>query len=357
MAKKLRENNIYGGVAIFCKGNAKRRELTQFKVKDLEACWCDIMVDGERLVVGSVYINVGKLNEIDIFESVLKDVTKAHKKVIVCLDANSRSLLWDPSCVKLNRSSQSRKMGERFEQIIIDHSLSVLNNGNLTYYLGEVSSAVDISLSFGLNQMDSMKWNTIEDMLQTPHKGIIIEYGDKADFIKRKTIDWKKFDWSEYERTSKVCLHDLIKKWEKDDSTIEEKVEEVKNLLLSLIQKIAQYKTVTNHSRPWISCEMKAMLEELHKARDKARHHRSQRNIAKFKEMMEKVTNELDKAYEEHLINECEKLDSLSDSQKWKAIGRLLNHENWSTVQPIKVKDEYVFEDERIFKRNGRLPC
>ena len=63
-------------------------------------------------------------------------------------------------------------MGQRFEQIMIDHSLSLLNNGELTYHLGQASSAVDITLTHGLNDEGPTNWRLIDDMLQTPHKGI-----------------------------------------------------------------------------------------------------------------------------------------------------------------------------------------
>ena len=64
--------------------------------------------------------------------------------------------------------------------------------------------------------------------------------------------------------------------------------------------------------------------------------------------MMDKVANKLDEAYNDHIMNECEKLDTMNDSQKWKAISRILNHEHVSTVQPIKVGNDYLFEDEQI---------
>ena len=182
--KKDNDKVTGGGVAIFCTGDAKVVDLTEFQVENLEACWADIMVNGERLVFGSVYINVGKINEIEILEKVMTKILASHKKILVCLDANSRSLQWDPSCINRERSSMVRKMGERFEELSLELSMDVLNNGQLTYHSGEHATAVDITLAHGIQSTEKMKWYTIDDMLQTPHKGIIIEFGNKKEFKK-----------------------------------------------------------------------------------------------------------------------------------------------------------------------------
>ena len=175
------------------------------------------MIKGERLVLGSVYINVSKIDEIDVLEQVLTKILGSHQKVIVCMDANARSLQWDPSCINRERSSMSRKMGFKLEKISLDLSLSIMNNGEITYRSGNTSSAVDVTLSHGIEQLGETKWYLIEDMLQTPHKGIIIEIGKKPKFEKVKVIDWKSFDWSQYKKESEIFLTNLYRKWSMND--------------------------------------------------------------------------------------------------------------------------------------------
>ena len=147
------------------------------------------MVDGERAVIGSVYIKVGKIKEIDILDKVISEILGTHKRLIVCLDSNSRSLQWDPSCIHKKSSSPVREMGDRFEKLCLSHSLNVLNNGQLTYYNWEFSSAVDITITHGIEHIGPVKWQVIDDFLQTPHKGIIIEAGKKEKHKKTKIID------------------------------------------------------------------------------------------------------------------------------------------------------------------------
>ena len=337
-------------MAIFCTGDAKVVDLTEFQVENLEACWADIMVNGERLVFGSVYINVGKINEIEILEKVMTKILASHKKILVCLDANSRSLQWDPSCINRERSSMVRKMGERFEELSLELSMDVLNNGQLTYHSGEHATAVDITLAHGIQSTEKMKWYTIDDMLQTPHKGIIIEFGNKKEFKKEKVIDWKNFNWIQYECQSKELLSKFLNKWNVSDkeSDVHSMAEEFQSGLQGLINQIAKTKVVTKHSKPWITPEVKDLIDKLHKVREKARCHRSLKNISEYKDMLEEVSIKLEEAHITHINKECEELGTMSDSQKWKAISRLLNHDNFNTVQPIKHGSQYLFEDEEI---------
>ena len=111
---------------------------------------------------------------------------------------------------------------------------------------------------------------------------------------------------------------------------------------------IAKTKVITNHSRPWITPEIKSMLDNLHKLRNKAKCHRSVKNIEEFNEQVEIVSAKLEEAQILYIIKECEKLETMDDNQKWRAISKLLNHDNLSTVQPIKKGSSYLFEDEEI---------
>ena len=42
------EKILGGGVAISCRGKAKIVDLIKVQVKDLESCWCDLMVPREQ---------------------------------------------------------------------------------------------------------------------------------------------------------------------------------------------------------------------------------------------------------------------------------------------------------------------
>ena len=78
------------------------------------------------------------------------------------------------------------------------------------------------------------------------------------------------------------------------------------------------------------------------------RKQRCARNKFILQEKMQKLTDKLEEAHIQYVNQECEKLNTLTDSKKWKAISKLLKHNNFTTVQPFKVGTKYVFEDKEI---------
>ena len=301
-------------------------------------------------VIGSVYINVGKIKEIDTLEEVISKIRGSHKRLIVCLDSHSRSLQWDPSCIHKKSSSPVREMGDRFEELCLSHSLNVLNNGQLTYYNWEFSSAVDITITHGIEHIGPVKWQVIDDFLQTPHKGIIIEAGKKEKFQKTKIIDWHAFDWTRYSIESKSVLKKLYSKWKdpKIKVLVNEMAKDMQDSLQKLVTDIGKTKFITKHSKPWITPEVKKLIEDMKEIKIRTRKHRSARNKLILQEKLNNISVKLEEAHIQYVNQECEKLNTLTDSKKWKAISKLLKHDNFSTVQPIKVGNKHVFEDKEI---------
>ena len=62
---KLRQNREGGGVAIAVSKETKMVHCKQYDIEGLEAIWADIIVDNIRTIIGSFYINVGKIKELD----------------------------------------------------------------------------------------------------------------------------------------------------------------------------------------------------------------------------------------------------------------------------------------------------
>jgi len=68
---KLREGSEGGGVCIITHQDVKTVHLHEYDMAGLEAVWADVMVNGLRTVVGSVYIALGDIKALDILESVV----------------------------------------------------------------------------------------------------------------------------------------------------------------------------------------------------------------------------------------------------------------------------------------------
>ena len=86
---------------------------------------------------------------------------------------------------------------------VLENSLFIHNNCEMTYESEPQTSAVDVTVSKGINSYGEIKWRLIPDKLQTPHKGIIIDVGPAKVDNKRKIIDWEKFEWKQYEKIPK----------------------------------------------------------------------------------------------------------------------------------------------------------
>ena len=50
-------------------------------------------------MVGSVYIPPGDTDALDTLDMVIGDILRSHEHLIVCMDANSRNVRCDNSCI------------------------------------------------------------------------------------------------------------------------------------------------------------------------------------------------------------------------------------------------------------------
>ena len=103
-------------------------------------------------------------------------------------------------------------------------------------------------------------------------------------------------------------------------------VEQLKKLMEDLTQKIAVKKTITSHSKPWISNEISEIFKELRGARNRVKKHKSPGNIKRYHDLLKLTSEKLEKAQDEYIVQECEKLNGMRDNKNWKAISKLLNH-------------------------------
>jgi len=118
---KLRSGKEGGGVAILTHKNVKVVHLKEYEVDNLEAIWVDVKVNKVRTVIGSVYIPPGDGAALDILDTVIDRILHSHNHLVIGMDANSRSVLWDGSCIGISEYQKSRKMGIKLEEIIDKH--------------------------------------------------------------------------------------------------------------------------------------------------------------------------------------------------------------------------------------------
>jgi len=72
----------------------------------------DVKVNNVRTVIGSVYIPPGDAAAaLDILDTVIDRILQSHNHLVIGMDVNSRSVLWDDSCIGISEYQKSRKMG------------------------------------------------------------------------------------------------------------------------------------------------------------------------------------------------------------------------------------------------------
>ena len=101
---KTRIGKEGGGVAIIT-------QLKGYDIDHMEAVWVDLMAGKIRTVVGSVYIPPGDIGALDKLNSVIGKILQDYDHLVIGMDANSRSSLWDDSCIGASQYQKSMRMG------------------------------------------------------------------------------------------------------------------------------------------------------------------------------------------------------------------------------------------------------
>jgi len=78
-----------GGVVIITHQNVKAVHLREYEIDGLEVVWADVMLNGLRVVVGSVYFAPGDIKALDIFDAVIGNILSKHSHILIATHANS----------------------------------------------------------------------------------------------------------------------------------------------------------------------------------------------------------------------------------------------------------------------------
>lgn len=84
-------------MAIISHKKVKVVHLTEYDENGLEAVWAEVMVGKVRTVIGSVYVPPGDVAAINVLDMVIGKILQSHTKLLIGMDANARSAMWDDS--------------------------------------------------------------------------------------------------------------------------------------------------------------------------------------------------------------------------------------------------------------------
>ena len=167
-------------------------------------------------------------------------------------------------------------MGIKLEEMLHKHSLLIHNNGSPTYHSGSISTAPDITVTKSIIQYGHISWSTVDDDLRSPHDCIVIEVKNQIQEIKREVIDWRKFDGDAYKERTRSVLGGLLDNWHSDPNHgIDDMIKELVDKVHECVEELACKKTLSVHSKPWISSDISDQLKILRKRRKKYKLRRS----------------------------------------------------------------------------------
>ena len=125
-----------------------------------------------EIYVGSVYIPPGDEGALHLLDDVIGKILQTNH-LLIGMDANSRNVIWDDSCIGVYQHKKSIQMGIQLEEILNKHSLQIHNNGLSTYRSGNIATAPDATVANGMMQYGNISWTTVDDDLRSPHDGIV----------------------------------------------------------------------------------------------------------------------------------------------------------------------------------------
>lgn len=261
---KVRQASEGGGVAILTHNTVKCVHLKEFELDDFEAVWADVKVGKVRTVVGSVYIPPGDITALDKLDTVISNILQVHSHLVVSMDANARSNLWDDSCIGISQHTPSIQMGVKLEGLISKYNLQIHNNGKATYTSGKIATAPDVTLSKGITEYSPLLWSITDYDLRSPHECLLFNIGEKVQSSNRTVIDWPKFNWAAYEQHSESCLKELHDRWNKEaDVLLDDMVRDMVANIEHCVEKTATWRDLTQHSKPWIDSTISDRLKKL----------------------------------------------------------------------------------------------
>ena len=244
-------------------------------------------------------------------------------------------------------------MGSRLEDIISKYDLYVHNDGSPTY---RSVTAPDVTITKGVLRYGDVTWSITEDDLGSPHDCILLNIGSRAPPYTMEVIDWPRFNWKEYESITAIALSSLYDNWIADlyetNADLDVMVKELTDCIQDCVDKVATMRTITNHSKPWISPLISDRFKTLRKMKRKCRHRKSPANVSAYKQYLTETLDLVKESEQLYWLSQCKKIDTLDDRRKWKAINRLTNQQPVSKVRPIRIQKQgehcYLFDDCEI---------
>ena len=359
--KNRTDNTPYGGVALIPNPKLQivpRRDLNDLANPDLEVVWAQIAHKNRPLTIACAYISP-KSNLFNAFIDHIKAVLQIlppNSPILICGDINARSPLWENQLLHNPPDKQTGaiKRGKTIENLVNSHNLTILNNGDITWRSGKLSSSPDVTLMSGCEPF-KVEWTTDTRTAYaklSDHVPIIIKIDENQGSLnKQAKLNFKKADWNSYnesleEKTRSLMENDFLSR------SSDEIVDTITQIISETAAECIPAKTTCSHSKPFFTPLLKEKLDNFKTAKNRFKK-RSDPTNSKLKE---EAAADFRKCYEEEkakwLTKICEELKA-SDVDLWRKINKILNGQNSAPVQPLQIgnTNEFDFDDKIIAER------
>ena len=180
--------------------NVFREDLSH---KDLEIISNEMQIQGEKTIVGNIYIPPGIENDLHILDMELEK----HKgeNILLIGDFNSRNKIWD------RNANNNSIMGLILEDIINRHGLYITTNTDFTYQQSTMvsisgKSTIDLTLTCGLKNIKVVTKDFT--LIKTRHKAIEILIVQEPLFKPNPKFRTKNADCEKWKQFLQAPLED-----------------------------------------------------------------------------------------------------------------------------------------------------
>ncbi len=345
---KNRVSDPHGGVAMAIHPSIKMVKDPSLQ-NHTEVAWVKMFLNSKVVHLASVYIPPGRMDHIDSLSETL-DSLPPDAPLILTGDFNACSPSWD-NRTDIPRNTASFRVGRRLEELIAQHGLLIHNTGHYTHTkvngtTGRVTkSAIDITISQNIGS--EIQWSV--DMLAPVRSDHLACVSNIQPLIPSPPIirwDLKDVDWPSWEANMEVALQNWYDQMVGMSHDVNYLCETFTEVITSCANNHLPTKSVTKHSRPFFSPELKDLQSELRTANRNFRYRSDQANLAKLNDAKAKYNEAYTKASTRWWSKTLEKIDR---KNLWKVVNKIKNSHTHIAVQPIRTaNDEYVFQDEEI---------
>ena len=302
--RKDRDENAYGGVAIYCRETHTIKERKDLEVQGLEALWVEITTRGKKMLIGCIYRPPNAT--VDVWDRLSESVENAKNSGIDMIH-----LLGDLNCDQQVPGNRLEMLLSHYHMTQLIHEPTHITETSQTTLDIIATSALDMvkltevmppSLSNHCNVGLLLKMHKIQE---TTYKRRVLNY-NRADWEKlNKKIE--EFDW---EPTLAMGNTDLqVNSWTQNFNM--------------MINECIPTKTVhiKNNEPPWFTSKAKNLKKEKLKMHKKAKKQNTGEVWAKFRrkrnEYLQEIVN-AKRAYWEKQSEEIKSNMERNDKEWWK---------------------------------------